>query len=287
MSAKQHGETNVLRRKRCNIRARGAVCVRSILWWKYLYYNYILIQDSTELRRSCHIQYVLHRRLYSFINWQDFRPAVFLYDWILTFHNEIQFMWKPKITTTTVLFILNRYLYASSAVAGIIDNFATDTSEVVSVLLSHFITWEFILSLIEVCPSSHCASREVWSSGCYAQLSRSWKRLRYTGSTSWFSDRWCDVIYMIIDDVYQLKCVSDGSAFQLLRVYAISGRMWQLALLVALANVYPLFFSIVRRNGILISSCPPYSRYYTLLCSTTWKSRSTMDFGLLHLKAVI
>lgn len=35
-------------------------------------------------------------------------------------------------------------------------------------------------------------------------------------------------------------------AFQVLRVYAISGRRWQFALVVGALNIYPFFFEIVR-----------------------------------------
>ena len=43
-----------------------------------------------------------------------------------------------------------------------------------------------------------------------------------------------------------MRCNIDNLAFQVLRVYAISGRMWHFALLVGFFNVFPLCLVIVR-----------------------------------------
>ena len=43
-----------------------------------------------------------------------------------------------------------------------------------------------------------------------------------------------------------MGCTLNGTAFQVLRVYAISGRRWQFAILVAMLCVLPLASGIVR-----------------------------------------
>lgn len=54
----------------------------------------------------------------------------------------------------------------------------------------------------------------------------------------------------------------DGSAFQILRVYAISGRLWQFALLVGTLNIFPNFAEIVRnsvhRSAVRVASCDQF-----------------------------
>ena len=42
-----------------------------------------------------------------------------------------------------------------------------------------------------------------------------------------------------------ISCAFDGLAFQTLRVYAISGRTWQIALVVGILNIFPDVFDIV------------------------------------------
>lgn len=39
--------------------------------------------------------------------------------------------------------------------------------------------------------------------------------------------------------------ILDGTVFQVLRVYAISGRRWQFAVLVGMLNIFPNIFIIV------------------------------------------
>lgn len=36
--------------------------------------------------------------------------AVALYDWLITFQDERSLIWSRKVTGTTVLFVLNRYI---------------------------------------------------------------------------------------------------------------------------------------------------------------------------------
>ena len=47
--------------------------------------------------------------------------GVFIYDYVLTFVQEVQLIWHRRITGATVLFVLNRYAILAASLASIVQ----------------------------------------------------------------------------------------------------------------------------------------------------------------------
>lgn len=61
--------------------------------------------------------------------------AVLIYDWILTFPDEIRFIWRPKLTGARVLFLVNRYFFVLFYTSQVVFNFASGFNNTVSALV--------------------------------------------------------------------------------------------------------------------------------------------------------
>ena len=85
------------------------------------------VQHERQLHWSRCIQYVyVHFMNTSCI---DSIAAVTMYDWFLTFSDEVRIMWKRPMNGAKVLFILNRYIYVAYYITAIMDNFSSHASD--------------------------------------------------------------------------------------------------------------------------------------------------------------
>lgn len=179
-------------------------------------------------------------------NWCKYLTAVVIYDWLLTFPDEILVIWRAKVTRAKVLFLLNRYLSIAMYITAITSNQSLGVNNAVSIYTWTHDTKANVKSTCRGVPifqqlfrkqakrPSHIAVPEsdlrIMSLLCFIP----WLSL-VRKSRSQFQIR-----YML------MRCEIGDSAFQVHRVYAISGRMWQLAVLVGAFNIFPFSFAIVR-----------------------------------------
>lgn len=60
--------------------------------------------------------------------------AAAVYDFVLTFSDEIRFIWRRQITGAKILFLLNRYVFIAYTVTEVISGFPTEVSTAVVIV---------------------------------------------------------------------------------------------------------------------------------------------------------
>ena len=59
-----------------------------------------------------------------------------IYDWLLTFADEIHYIWNRKLTGAKVLFLVNRYIFMALVGTVVIVDFMSGESNIVSIHIS-------------------------------------------------------------------------------------------------------------------------------------------------------
>lgn len=103
------------------------MCIRStlIISLSSLRLNYI----DVAIFSTCHMR----SGLLLFMNKRILATAVIVYDWILTFPEEIRVIWTRKMTGAKILFLLNRYLWVAGYLLQLMFDFYVGLSNTVSI----------------------------------------------------------------------------------------------------------------------------------------------------------
>lgn len=208
--------------------------------------------------------------------------VVLVYDWILTFPTEFRLIWMRKMTWAKFLFLLNRYLFIGLNIVLTFNDFLSGVSDGVS----------FSITI-------QCT--EVWRCFCRREIGFTYDHLIlllivhtiYTAYSCSGMENAGQALFIIHDLVitglwlfhhsrtllYQ-QFILDVPVIQVLRVYAISGKMWHVAILVAAFNVFPNLFAIVRFYTRLLLIFAPFTvlwavqlgevGLYDLTAATSW-----------------
>lgn len=180
-----------------------------------------------------------------------------IYDWLLTFPDEIRLIWRQKLTGARVLFILNRYSTIALYITGIISDFLLGVAVVIGFPpgIKESVSMSFT-------GDHHNDAHLYFGRGTAYNKHQddSWIILAFSCSST-------ETIIYALTELHDLvvsgssfntmtiahwlmrHILFDGPVFQILRVYAISGRKWQPAVLVAVFNAYPMSFVIVSSSS--------------------------------------